>query len=110
MQSFVLDNLWADSWGRVVTLISKEDCQELIAGIATFRPGQRVPEEGFTSHEGAELSLLVSGELVIGTEDGERMVKSGELVLIEQGVSHYSENRAHVEAKVVWVIAPAIAL
>lgn len=111
MQSFELDDrLWADSWGKVLTLISKEDCRELIAGIVTFKPGQRVPQEGFTSHEGAELSLLLSGELVIGTEDGERVAKSGELILIERGALHYTENRALAEARGLWVIAPAISL
>ncbi|MFQ6033918.1 MAG: cupin domain-containing protein [Candidatus Bipolaricaulia bacterium] len=110
MQAFELESLWADSWGKVLTLVSGEDCAELTAGIVAFKPGQRVPEEGFTSHKGAELSLLLSGELVIVTEDGERTIRSGELVLIERDTLHYSENRSPSEARVIWVIAPAISL
>lgn len=108
MQAFELKSLWPASWGKVLVLVSAEDCPELTAGIAAFKPGQRVPEEGFTSHEGVELSLLLSGELVIGTEDGERVARSGELVLIERDTLHYSENRSPTEARVIWVIAPAI--
>lgn len=102
--------LWADSAGKALTLISAKDCRELVAGICAFKPGQRLPQEGFTSHKGAELSLMLSGELVLGTEEGERVVKSGELILIEPGTRHYSENRGRTEARVVWVIAPAIDL
>ncbi|MGQ9477454.1 MAG: cupin domain-containing protein [Candidatus Bipolaricaulia bacterium] len=111
MRAIKLGNsLWADSMGKVLTLVSPEDCRELMAGICTFKPGQRLPQEGFTSHEGAELSLMLSGELVVGTEEGERVVKSGELVLIEPGTRHYSENRGRAEARVIWVIAPAVNL
>lgn len=111
MQSFELDDrLWDDSWGKVLTLISEEECRELVAGICTFQPGQRVPQEGFTSHAGAELSLMLAGELVIGTNDEERVIRNGELLLLERGIPHYSENRTSIEAKLIWVIAPAIPL
>ncbi len=111
MRAIKLENsLWAGSVGKAITLVSAEDCRELMAGICTFKPGQRLPEEGFTSHEGAELSLMLSGELILGTEEGERVVKSGELILLEPGTRHYSENRSRAEARVIWVIAPAVTL
>jgi len=107
MKFIKLDSkLWDNSLGIVTKLV--EDSENLSAGIFNCKPGQRVPEEGFTVHEGTELSIVLSGEVVLGLEDGEKIVKEGEMVVIPRGILHYSKNVGLKNAKIVWVMAPSI--
>ncbi|MFQ6117029.1 MAG: cupin domain-containing protein [Candidatus Bipolaricaulia bacterium] len=101
--------LWCKASGQAHSLI--EGDRALSAGVFQFKPGQRVPEEGFTAHEGTEVSLVLSGEVTLGLEDqSERTVRGGELVIIPRGVPHYSYNPGSQAAHIVWVIAAAVEL
>jgi quercetin dioxygenase-like cupin family protein len=105
--------LWQRATGQALSLTPGEDeaAPDLAAGVFRFEPGQRVPEEGFTAHEGTEVSLVLQGEVVLGLDgEPERTVRSGELVIIPRGVPHYSYNPNAQAAQIVWVIAPAVAL
>jgi quercetin dioxygenase-like cupin family protein len=82
----------------------------MVAGLLTMEPGQRVPKEGFSAHEGTEFSIVLSGEVTLGTEDGERVIKEGSVTFIPKNTLHYSENRGAEQARIVWVIAPQIKL
>jgi len=101
------EELWHRATGQVFSLTGEE--KALCAGVFQFEPGQRVPEEGYTAHEGIEISIVLSGEVVLGLEgELERTVHSGELVIIPRGVLHYSYNPGSEVARIFWVIAPSV--
>ena len=84
---------------------------DIAAGVFVFRPGQRVPESGAAAHSGTEISIVLSGEVLLGLEDGEeRRIRAGELVIIPKGVPHYSRNATQEEARIFWAIAPSTGL
>lgn len=101
--------LWQASSGMTLKLL--EDSEDIVAGVFAFEPGQRVPEEGFTAHQGTEVSFVLSGEILLGQAGHqERQVKAGDLVIIPKGTLHYSRNCSRQEARILWTIAPAVAL
>jgi len=98
------EELWHRAAGQTLSLVEGETAR---AGVFQFEPGQRVPQAGFTAHEGTEVSIVLSGEVVLGVEgDLERTVRSGELVIIPRGTLHYSYNPGPGVARIFWVIAP----
>lgn len=101
--------LWQASCGTACKLL--EDSKDIVVGVFAFRPGQRVPKEGFTSHQGTEVSFVLSGEILLGLVDNpERQIKTGELVIIPKETPHYSRNDSPQEARILWMIAPAVEL
>lgn len=101
---FDLDEQWAESVGEPLALFADED-PSVQAGTYVIEPGERVPETGTTSHGGPELSVILSGEVVLGLEDGsERVVGPGTFVTIPAGVEHYSENRVDRPVELVYVV------
>jgi quercetin dioxygenase-like cupin family protein len=88
-----------------------ESSPEIAAGVFIFQPGKRVPQEGFSAHDGTEISIVLSGEMLLGFEhDRKQTVKEGDVVIIPKGVPHYSQNVSEREAKIFWTIAPASGL
>lgn len=59
-------------------------------GTARFRPHERLPAEGTGSHEGDEISYIISGSLT--GESGGRpfRVGAGDLTLIPAGEEHWA--------------------
>lgn len=98
-----LDDVWADSTGSPLTLFETDD-PESETGAYVIQPGERVPEEGWTSHEGDELSVLLSGEIELVTPDGEYTVEAGTLSVIPAGVDHYSVNETDEPVKLVYTV------
>lgn len=99
----VLDELWEDSDDAPLELFGSQD-PDVTAGTYVIRPGERVPEEGFTSHDGHELSVIMAGQLTVGTSDGEAILEPGTLVIIPSNVAHYSENRGNSPVKLVYTV------
>ena len=57
----------------------------------TLAPGGRIPKH---RHEDIEHEQVVlEGEMVLGLDDEERVVRAGETVFIPTGVAHWYENR-----------------
>lgn len=105
VQLVALDDRWADSVGEPLTLFDSDDPQ-VQAGSYVIQPGERVPETGTTSHGGPELSVILSGEVVLGLPDeGQELLASpGTLTTIPAGVEHYSENRTEDPVKLVYTV------
>lgn len=99
-----LASRWPDSAGEPLALFEGED-PPLSAGSYVVEPGERVPAEGTTSHEGTEVSVVLSGTVVLGLASGEeRTVEAESMAVIPAGVDHYSENRTDRPVELVYVV------
>lgn len=103
---FDLDDRLAESAGDPLTLFENDE-PPVQAGTYVIEPGERVPETGTTSHDGPELSVILSGEVVLGLPDDEqeRVVGPGTFVTIPAGTEHYSENRTDNPVELVYTVA-----
>ena len=102
-----LDSLWEESTGQPKTLFESTD-PTVQSGTYVIQPGERIPETGTTSHDGPELSVILSGEIVLGLPETpgptERTVSGGTYSVIPAGVQHYSENRGSEPVELVYTI------
>ena len=98
-----LSTQWSDSTGDPLELFAQAD-PLTTAGSYVIEPGERVPETGTTSHGGPELSVILSGSVVLGTDEGEQEVGPETFVVIPEGVDHYSENRGDEPVELVYTI------
>ena len=102
-----LAELWERSSGAPHTVFAQEDPQ-IESGTYVINPGERVPASGATSHDGPELSVILSGEAVIGRPGAggaeERTVPPGTFSLIPAGVEHYSANRGDEPVRLVYTL------
>ncbi len=111
-QLFRIDEgVWASSSGRVSVLVNESMSKLMMAGIVVVNPGQRLPAEGYSLHESSdELSYVVEGEIVFGTESGERLLRAGDLFFNPRGTRHYVRNDGDKPCRVIWVLSPPIKL
>ena len=107
VEVYELDDLWEESVGDPRAMFESDDPQ-VQAGSYVIRPGERVPETGTTGHGGPELSVVLSGEVVLGlpNEDGneEYTVGHGTFVTIPTGTEHYSESRTDDSVELVYTV------
>jgi len=54
-------------------------------GIARFPAGARHPKEGLKGNPEREISYILEGAFTLHLEDGDHMVKAGDLVIFEPG-------------------------
>lgn len=94
--------------GEMNEAISIFDIEENIqVGVLTLEPETRLPAEGMSEHEHShEFSYVIEGEVILGTDSGEKKIKKGELMYNKPGTSHYTINRSSDPAKVLWFLSP----
>ena len=98
-----LSDVWAQSRDAPLSLFESEE-PVVEAGSYVIEPGERVPEAGTTSHEGDELSVILSGRLDL-VVDGERSTVGPEtMTVIPGGTPHFSENTGDEPARLVYVV------
>lgn len=98
-----LEKLWPESTGEPLTLFQSADPESQV-GSYVIEPGERVPDTGTTSHDGDEISVVLTGEIEL-VADGERRTVGPEAVtVIPEGVPHYSENRGSEPVRLVYVV------
>lgn len=104
-----LSDRGSDSVGEPLPLVESDD-PTVEAGTYVIEPGERVPAEGTTSHDGHELSVILEGEVVLAspTMKSERRVGPDTFVTIPAGVEHYSRNDTDSPAKLVYVVLGTI--
>ena len=98
-----LSDLWTDSRGDPLTLFESAD-PSAQAGSYVIEPGARVPERGTTSHDGDELSVVLSGTVELVLDGEETIVGPETLTVIPANTPHYSENRGTEPVRLVYVI------
>lgn len=97
-----LESLWPESTDAPHAIFTEDDPPGQ-AGTYVIEPGERVPETGTTSHGGAEVSVILEGELRLVTDE-ETVVGPGTVTVIPAGVEHYSENVGDSPARLVYAI------
>jgi len=96
-----LATVWSDSTGSPLELFESSN-PDAEAGSYVIQPSERVPEEGWTSHEGDELSVILEGEVILVTRSDEYTVSAGTLSVIPAGVDHYSLNESDEPTRLVY--------
>tara|TARA_A100001391_G_scaffold137333_1_gene95922 strand:- start:312 stop:638 length:327 start_codon:yes stop_codon:yes gene_type:complete len=93
----ILPITWDDVSVQIETLgVSQSDGPTSTSyGIASFPPGVRHPAEGFSAHEGTEISFILDGEFDVETPDGTVTVGKDHLVVIPAGEPHATIAKAH---------------
>lgn len=71
-------------------------------GMASFPVGIRHPQEGFSAHEGIEVSFILDGEFDVETPDGIASVSKDSLVVIPAGEPHAT--RATARGRVAYFL------
>jgi len=104
-----LETAWPDSHGSPLALFTSAN-PAVEAGSYVIEPGEPVPAEGTTSHSGPELSVILSGDLILGVphRDQELRVGSETFTVIPAGLEHYSANRGDRPGELVYVVAGEI--
>ncbi|WP_254861575.1 cupin domain-containing protein [Halovivax gelatinilyticus] len=97
-----LESNWEESIDEPLALFTSDD-PTAQTGTFVIEPGERVPASGTTSHEGDELSVILSGELELVTDES-RTVGPETLSVIPAGVEHYSVNRGDEPVRLVYTI------
>ena len=64
-----------------------------VFGMASFPAGVRHPAEGYSAHEGTEVSFIIEGEFDVETPDGKVAVSRDSLVVIPAGEPHATFSR-----------------
>lgn len=92
---------------RMAVLIGPEQgAPNFILRRFSLAPGGRIPTHRHPEIEHEQ--VVVRGEMVLGSGDSERTVKTGDAVFIPAGTPHWYENRGAVEVEFLCII-PATA-
>ncbi|MFO7888320.1 MAG: cupin domain-containing protein [Eubacteriales bacterium] len=73
-------------------------------GYAVFKPGARIPETGYTSHEEDEYSFIIKGKSKIVIDEKEYEVTSNSAGFIPAGELHYSYNDSEESCELIWAL------
>jgi len=92
------ERLWGKASGKPERFFQNEGLSALAF---VFQDGQRLPEEGFSAHSHPEISIVLSGEIQVGLQDGEYKVPAGTVIVIPGGEQHYTLNCSDQAARVL---------
>ncbi|WP_049924033.1 cupin domain-containing protein [Halopiger djelfimassiliensis] len=98
-----LANVWEESHGDPYALFRSED-PETEVGSYVIDPGERVPASDTTSHEGDEISIVLSGEIDLVAGGDRRTVGPESVTVIPAGTPHYSENTGDEPVRLVYTV------
>jgi len=103
----VMKEKFKTSLNEAIAIFNVE--KNIQVGILKLDPGTRLPEEGMSKHEeNHEFSFVIEGEVIVGTQSGEKKIKKGELMYNEPGTEHYTQNKNDKPAKILWFVSPPI--
>lgn len=80
-------------------LVSEGSAQ---VGLAVLQPGEKIPEQGFSSHDVEEISYLFSGKIKMETGQKTEIINSGDLVYNPADKQHRTTNISQEAAVVLW--------
>ena len=102
---FSLEKLWEEAINKPIEILKAENVVEV--GVLLVEPNTRLPEKGFSVHENShEFAYVIEGEVVIGTDEGEKEAKAGEFFYNKPGTPHYALNKSSKPAKILWFVIP----
>lgn len=105
VQVYRLADCWDDSIEAPLRLWESDEPLAQ-AGTYVIEPDERVPQEGTTSHDGDEFSVILEGKIRLGSPilDQELIIDEGNVIVIPAGFEHYSVNRGDGRVKLVYVV------
>lgn len=93
---------------QMMTIFFNEENQankRVSMGLIKLKPGQKIPDEGFSRHEQDEYSYVIKGDVHTILEDGSDIAATvGDAQLIEANEGHINYNDGTEEAEVVWML------
>lgn len=98
-----LEEIWDESYDEPFALFESDDPNAEV-GSYVIEPGKRVPESGTTSHDGDEISIILSGEIDLVAEGERTTVGPESVTVIPAGVDHYSENTTAEPVRLVYAV------
>ncbi|MDR7058752.1 MULTISPECIES: cupin domain-containing protein [unclassified Sphingopyxis] len=95
---------WDDANVRIEELGQRHSSGKSTAlyGMASFPAGIRHPEQGYSAHEGVEISFILDGVFEVETPDGIISVAKDHLVVIPAGEPHAT--RATASGRVAYFL------
>jgi len=84
----------APAAGMQILIGPAEGAPHFVMRRFSIEPGGRVPKHVHDTIE--HVQYVLEGEMVIGTEEGEKVAREGDGILIPAGVAHWYENRGSV--------------
>ncbi|NIQ05910.1 MAG: cupin domain-containing protein [Candidatus Korarchaeota archaeon] len=98
------DQTWKKAVNTALPLVSHRNVE---IGILTLSSGERLPEEGYSSHEdNEEYALILSGTVTFCTENDRYELCEGDLPYNSKGTRHYTINETNSLAKLLWILSP----
>lgn len=74
-------------------------------GLIKLKPGEKIPDEGYSRHTQDEYSYVIKGDVHTILEDGTDIPATvGDAQLIEANEGHINYNNGDEEAEVVWML------
>lgn len=98
-----LKGFWDESHDDPFPLFESDDPNAEV-GSYVIGPGERVPENGTTSHDGDEISVILSGKIDLEAEGERTTVGPESVTIIPAGVEHYSENTTSEPVRLVYAV------
>ncbi|MGM0404938.1 MAG: cupin domain-containing protein [Thermoplasmatota archaeon] len=78
-------------------------------GLLKLEPKTRLPPDGMSEHELChEFSYVIQGEVILGTESGEKRMEEGEMMYNRPGTKHYTYNDSSKPAELLWFLSPPL--
>lgn len=75
----------------------------IATGTLEVPPGQRIPPAGTSRHECDELTIVVTGQLDVGSGDRVVRLAEGDSCLIRTGEDHWCANPGLEPVRAVWL-------
>lgn len=98
-----LEECWDESRDDPLALF-KSTNPDAEVGSYIIEPGERVPEIGTTSHDGDEISIILSGEIDLIIEGDRTSIGPESVTVIPTGTPHYSENTNDEPVRLVYAV------
>jgi len=92
----------------VKLVVSAKDCgaENCQAGLAVLKPGERLPQTGYSQHDSEEVSYIISGRIQVATDSEVDIAEEGDMILQKRNTPHFNVNVSDKEAVIVWFITP----
>jgi len=104
---FSLEKLLEEAANKPIEVLKVENVVEV--GVLLVEPNTRLPEKEFSVHKNShEFAYVIEGEVVIGTDEGEKEVKTGKFFYNKPGTPHYTFNKSSEPAKILWFVIPPL--
>ncbi|NIQ05484.1 MAG: cupin domain-containing protein [Candidatus Korarchaeota archaeon] len=103
------ETVWNNAVEKALTLFFDKEQKHVQMGILEVPPNTRLPKEGYSLHENShEFCYVLSGKCLVGTKQGEKTLKAGDIMYNKPGTPHYTYNKSKEKARMFWIVSPPL--